>query len=281
MRMRENWTEVRDPHHLAPYIYRDRQWVGYDDVESIKVKAEFIKAMRLAGGMIWSVETDDFIGKCHGEKYPLLKTINRVFQRDVSGVPLPASTSSTSSSSSTESVSSTTQKPVSTTKSWTWDGPTSKATSVSAETSTSKSTIISTEHSISSSTITSSKTPWPWAPTHSWGSSGSASPSSTTTVSTTSSSSSSSSSTSSDGDNNVPGSNEFVCREEGMQRHRHNCQKFFHCVQSTLQGVYRVYEYNCPDGTVFDLVTKSCTWPHNVPECSKKVKVERIQLKNE
>lgn len=25
--------------------------------------------------MIWSLETDDFRGKCYGEKYPLLKTI--------------------------------------------------------------------------------------------------------------------------------------------------------------------------------------------------------------
>jgi hypothetical protein len=26
--------------------------------------------------MIWSLETDDFLGKCHGFKYPLLTTIN-------------------------------------------------------------------------------------------------------------------------------------------------------------------------------------------------------------
>jgi hypothetical protein len=28
--------------------------------------------------MIWSVETDDFLGKCHGVKYPLLTAINSV-----------------------------------------------------------------------------------------------------------------------------------------------------------------------------------------------------------
>jgi hypothetical protein len=29
--------------------------------------------------MIWSVETDDFLGKCNGTKYPLLRAINEVF----------------------------------------------------------------------------------------------------------------------------------------------------------------------------------------------------------
>jgi hypothetical protein len=33
--------------------------------------------------MIWSLETDDFLGKCHGEKYPLLTAINRVLLGDV------------------------------------------------------------------------------------------------------------------------------------------------------------------------------------------------------
>jgi hypothetical protein len=33
--------------------------------------------------MIWSLETDDFLGKCNGEKYPLLSTINRVLLGDV------------------------------------------------------------------------------------------------------------------------------------------------------------------------------------------------------
>jgi hypothetical protein len=32
--------------------------------------------------MVWSVETDDFLGKCHDHKYPLLTTINSVLCDD-------------------------------------------------------------------------------------------------------------------------------------------------------------------------------------------------------
>lgn len=34
----ENWTRVWSREHQAPYAYKNTQWVGYDDEESIKVK---------------------------------------------------------------------------------------------------------------------------------------------------------------------------------------------------------------------------------------------------
>lgn len=76
------WTIVRDPYHMAPYAFRERQWVGYDDEESIGLKALFALKMKLAGAMFWSLETDDFHGTCHGRKYPLISTVNRVFASD-------------------------------------------------------------------------------------------------------------------------------------------------------------------------------------------------------
>jgi hypothetical protein len=33
--------------------------------------------------MIWSVETDDFLGKCHGVKYPLITEIKSVLSGGV------------------------------------------------------------------------------------------------------------------------------------------------------------------------------------------------------
>lgn len=75
----EKWTVVRVDHYEAPYAYLDRQWVGYDDQESIKVKSKYGMDMGLGGGMVWSIETDDFRGICHGHRYPLLTVIHNTF----------------------------------------------------------------------------------------------------------------------------------------------------------------------------------------------------------
>jgi chitinase len=73
----DRWTVVTDPYYMAPYAYNGREWIGYDTPESIKIKAEYARDMGLAGGMVWSLETDDFHGQCHGETFPLIKTIYR------------------------------------------------------------------------------------------------------------------------------------------------------------------------------------------------------------
>lgn len=76
------WTVKRDDEQRVPYIIKGNQWVGYDDIQSVKEKAEYINSLNLGGAMLWSIETDDFHGKC-GETYPLLKTLNRVLRKDV------------------------------------------------------------------------------------------------------------------------------------------------------------------------------------------------------
>ena len=46
--------------------------------------------MNLGGGMVWSVETDDFRGHCHGQNYPLLRTINEFLGRRIDATTKPA-----------------------------------------------------------------------------------------------------------------------------------------------------------------------------------------------
>ena len=65
---------------MGPYAYKGNQWVGFDDVETIKQKSEYIKNNGFGGGMIWALDLDDFNNQCGCEKYPLLKTINRVLR---------------------------------------------------------------------------------------------------------------------------------------------------------------------------------------------------------
>ena len=62
---------------LAPYSYNGPYWIGYDDVESIRLKSQYINYMGLGGGMIWSVEADDFRGD-YGNKYPLMSEVKRI-----------------------------------------------------------------------------------------------------------------------------------------------------------------------------------------------------------
>jgi hypothetical protein len=43
-------------------------------------KSEFVKETGYGGAMIWALDLDDFENVCGCEKYPLLKTINRVLR---------------------------------------------------------------------------------------------------------------------------------------------------------------------------------------------------------
>lgn len=69
------WTVVVDPFYMSPYAYKGNQWIGYDDQQSLKTKAQYAASKGLGGAMVWSVETDDFHGTCHGNPFILVKTI--------------------------------------------------------------------------------------------------------------------------------------------------------------------------------------------------------------
>nr|KAG5699922.1 hypothetical protein BaRGS_018221 [Batillaria attramentaria] len=64
----------------VPYVYGGNQWAGFDDIDSIKMKADNIVKRDLAGAFVWSVEMDDFGGECGDGKYPLLSTVTRVLK---------------------------------------------------------------------------------------------------------------------------------------------------------------------------------------------------------
>lgn len=69
------WTVVRDPYYQAPYAYKGNVWIGYDDKESLKAKAEYAMSMNLGGAMVWSLETDDTPGVCDGTPFSMTKAI--------------------------------------------------------------------------------------------------------------------------------------------------------------------------------------------------------------
>lgn len=300
---REKWTIKVDPNHMAPYAYNDRQWVGYDDMESIAIKTRFASAMDLGGGMIWSIETDDFLGECHGVKYPLLKTINRVFM-EKSKPPVPTPTpgvnkpdvvtspttsgppSSTewwqSSSAPSSTSTTTTQSPSST---W-WPTSSSQQPPSSTEWWSSSSSSTSTSTSTTAPTASTSKSDENTPDIHWWtyGTPASRTTVSTfpawtspstqsswttwTTVTTPSSTSWPSSSVAPSSTSSPDANDDPKCKEDGMFRHPRDCRRFYRCVDIGSGGRFVSYEYTCPSDTVFDETSKLCLWAQSVPECS-------------
>merc|ERR1711997_259793 len=74
--MGKTWTREWDEHCQAPYVYNGIKWIGYDDPDSITKKVEYAMGEGMAGIMVWSVDTDDFLGKCGRNRFPLLRSIN-------------------------------------------------------------------------------------------------------------------------------------------------------------------------------------------------------------
>ena len=73
------WTVVKDPEgRMGPYAYKGRQWVGYDDVDTIRRKSEFVREMGLGGGMVWALDLDDFRNVCGEGPHPLMNAIQKV-----------------------------------------------------------------------------------------------------------------------------------------------------------------------------------------------------------
>lgn len=178
--------------------------------------------------MIWSIETDDFLGKCGQGKFPLLASIRKGLNGQVienppeSSTP-PTSTPSTSTPSSTTSSTSQTWWPTSSSTQTTW-------------------------------WPTSSTTQSPWWPT-------SSTPSSTpwwsSSSSTPSSQQPSSSTTSAPGEGTTPNPDTYVCKEEGMFK-GNDCATFYQCVFVGEFGKdgskYRLFVFHCPSGNYFFLL---------------------------
>jgi len=78
--LNKGWTVVHDHREqMGPYAYKDKQWVSFDDVDTIRRKTQYIVDNGYAGGMVWALDLDDFNGETCGQgKYPLMNAIKSV-----------------------------------------------------------------------------------------------------------------------------------------------------------------------------------------------------------
>ena len=62
---------------MVQQMSKSKLWI-VDDEESIRIKSEYIKQEGFAGGMVWSIDTDDFHGFCTGTMFGLTSKIAEV-----------------------------------------------------------------------------------------------------------------------------------------------------------------------------------------------------------
>lgn len=243
------WTKVWDKDYQAPYAYNDRLWVGFDDLESISIKAQYARSMGLGGVMMWSIETDDFTGNCHGEKFPLLNRIKRVMNGKFSGGSTTTTSTTTTTTLSPFTSPKTTSTPVmqsSTTTTLSTTTPTFSTTQAPSTSTTID--ISSTKKPIdvpSSTSISTTKT--------------------TTTTPESTTTSTQSSITASLTTTQQPSTHEYECKADGMFVDTNNCRKFYRCV--SLGTNYMKYIFDCPPNTAFNEERKYCDHFYNVPAC--------------
>ena len=84
------WEHAWDAERQTPSMKSGKKYVSYDDLKSVRAKAEYASKTGLAGVMVWSIDTDDFRGACGllgggYDTFPLLRTINRVLEENSGG----------------------------------------------------------------------------------------------------------------------------------------------------------------------------------------------------
>ncbi|XP_055474133.1 acidic mammalian chitinase [Psammomys obesus] len=88
--LRNGATEVWDAPQEVPYAYKGNEWVGYDNIKSFSVKAQWLKQNNFGGAMIWAIDLDDFTGSfCEQGKFPLTSTLNKALDVSTTGCTAP------------------------------------------------------------------------------------------------------------------------------------------------------------------------------------------------
>nr|WNT43924.1 chitinase 2 [Monochamus alternatus] len=72
----QRWISNSNSASGGPYAYNRNQWVGYEDVNSIKEKANYIKTKGFGGAVAWTIDLDDFNNRCCEGTFPLLRSLN-------------------------------------------------------------------------------------------------------------------------------------------------------------------------------------------------------------
>ncbi|XP_045475619.1 probable chitinase 10 [Harmonia axyridis] len=74
----KRWIITKEPTGTTgPYAYKKNQWVGFENPQSVREKAKYIKLSGFGGAVAWTIDLDDFSNTCCEGTFPLLTTLNR------------------------------------------------------------------------------------------------------------------------------------------------------------------------------------------------------------
>ncbi|XP_006149640.1 acidic mammalian chitinase [Tupaia chinensis] len=84
-------TQAWDTPQDVPYAYQGNEWVGYDNVKSFNIKAQWLKQNNFGGAMVWAIDLDDFTGTfCNQGKFPLISTLKNALGLQSASCTAPA-----------------------------------------------------------------------------------------------------------------------------------------------------------------------------------------------
>ncbi|XP_050347088.1 chitinase-3-like protein 1 [Nymphalis io] len=70
----------------VPYLHKKSEWVSYENADSVVAKAKYITENKLRGAMIYSLNADDYDGKCDklsgSVKFPLATTVRNTLNQN-------------------------------------------------------------------------------------------------------------------------------------------------------------------------------------------------------
>lgn len=81
VKKRSVYTYVWSESAASPYLHgTDKLWLSFEDVRSVKAKANYAKSLEIAGIMVYHIGSDDVYGTCGNGTFPLLTAIKEVLQ---------------------------------------------------------------------------------------------------------------------------------------------------------------------------------------------------------